>query len=189
MIFSEFTTFDIVVVVILLCFLTRGLWIGFMRQLAGLAALVGGYWLAAHFHPEIAPYVKRFIANPKLIFLVSFICIFLVSALAFTLAGKLLQKVMQITLMGWFDRLLGGILGIAKAAVVASLLFMFLASTLSASNELLAKSFSAPYLKIGAEQLKQVINDPRLLEYLKPKELAIQLEKEPRKVVKAKTEK
>ncbi len=176
---STFSSFDIVIALILLFFLVRGLWVGFIRQLAGLFALIGGYWLAARYHGEIAPIVGRFVENPKLIFLVSVGVIFLVAVVGFTLLGKLLRKVMEITLMGWFDRLLGGGLGLFMGAILGSLLYMFLASSLSASNSLLTRSFSAPYLQIGATQLKQVINDPRLLEYFKPKEMAIEPEPKP----------
>lgn len=170
---SDFTSFDIIVGLVFLFFAIRGVWTGFVRQLAAFFALVGGYWLAAHYHGEIAPYADRFLDDPKLIFLVSFICIFLAAALGFALVGKLLRKVIEITLMGWFDRLLGGLLGIVKGAVVTSLVYMFLASSVSASNDVLAKSVSVPYLQLGAAQLQLLINDPRLREYLNPKKLAI----------------
>lgn len=173
-VFTDFSLFDTIVGVILLFFLVRGLWIGFVRQLAAFCALVGGYWLAAHYHGEIAPFAARFLENPKLIFIVSFVCIFLVAAMAFGLLGKLLRRVMEITLMGWFDRLLGGGLGLVKGAVVTSLLYMFLASSLSGSNDVLRKSISAPYLELGAAQLQAFINDPRLREYFKPKKSAIE---------------
>ena len=173
-VFADFSIFDIIVVLIVLLFLVRGLWIGFVRQLAAFCALVGGYWLAAHYHGEIAPFAARFLENPKLIFVVSFVCIFLIAAMAFGLLGKLLRRVMEITLMGWFDRLVGGGLGLVKGAVVTSLLYMFLASSLSGSNDVLKKSLSAPYLELGAAQLQTFINDPRLREYFQPKKPAIE---------------
>jgi len=169
----EFTSFDIVVGLIFLLFLVRGLWTGFIRQLAAFFALVGGYWLAAHYHQQIAPFAGRFLDNQKVIFVVSFIVIFLAAAVAFGLLGKLLRKVMELSLMGWFDRLLGGGLGLVKGVVLTSLLYMLLASSLSGSNTMLRKSMSAPYLELGAAQLQQLVNDPRLRGYLKPKKPAI----------------
>ncbi|WP_161630028.1 CvpA family protein [Desulfogranum mediterraneum] len=171
--FAEFSLFDIFVVLILLFFLIRGLWIGCVRQLAAFFALVGGYWLAARYHGELAPLVDHFLDEPKLIFLVSVIALFMVAVLVFTLLGKLLHKVVQITLMGWFDRLLGGGLGVLKGLVISSLLYMFLASSLSASNSLLGRSFTVPYLQLGAAQLQRLINDPRLRDYFNPKKPAI----------------
>lgn len=176
--FSGFSSFDLVVLCIIVVFLARGLWIGFFRQLAALAALIGGYWLAAHFHEQIAPYVSRFIDDPKLIFLASVIAIFLASVLFFTLLGKLLRFGMEVTLLGWFDRLLGGLVGVVKGVVVCALVYMFLASSMSASNNFFKHSLTAPYLQIGAEQLQTWINDPRLREYFVPKKPAIAPEKE-----------
>lgn len=171
--FSDLTYFDLVVAFIFLFFLVRGLWIGFMRQLAAFFALVGSYYLAGQHAAQILPFTERFIDNPKVTFLVSFAIIFLVAALVFTLIGKVLHRVMQITLLGWLDRVSGLVLGGVKAVVVASLLYMFLASSLSATNELLRKSYSSPYLKQGAELLQSLINDPRLRQYFLQKDPAI----------------
>ena len=99
--------------------------------------------------------------------------IFLVAALLFTLVGKLLRGVMVITLLGWFDRLLGLVLGGVKALVVCSLVYMALASTLSTTNDLLRRSWSAPWLKEGATVLQALIDDPRLRQYFQQKEPAI----------------
>ena len=171
--FNELTYFDLAVAFIFLFFLARGLWIGFMRQLAAFFALVGGYYLAGQCAARILPFTERFVDNPKLTFLISFAIIFLVAALVFTLIGKVLHRVMQITLLGWLDRFSGMMLGGVKAAVLASLLYMFLASSLSTTNQLLRKSYSSPYLKKGAELLQSCIDDPRLRKYFLQKEPAI----------------
>lgn len=88
---------------------------------------------------------------------------------------------MQITLLGWFDRLLGLALGGVKAMVIASLLYMFLAASLSTTNDLLRRSWSSPYLKVGATALQALIDDPRLRQYFQQKEPAIMQELLPKK--------
>ncbi len=171
--FHNFNSFDIVVAVIFLFFVVRGGWIGFMRQLAAFLALVGSYWIAGRYTTLLMPYVDDFIRNPKMVFFASFALLFCVSGLLFILGGKVLHKVMEITLLGWFDRFLGIILGAAKALVVASFLYMVLASSLSASNDLLKKSFTSPYLSQGAAVLHQLIQDPQLRKQFIPKKPAI----------------
>jgi membrane protein required for colicin V production len=171
--FAELTYFDLVVACIFLFFLVRGLWIGCVRQLAAFFALVGGYYLAGQYADAILPLTERFVDNPKLTFLVSFGLIFIVAAIVFTLIGKVLHRFLQITLLGWLDRLSGLGVGAVKAAVVASLLYMFLASSLSATNELLRTSCSTPYLRQGSELLRSFIDDPRLRKYFAQKEPAI----------------
>lgn len=186
--FNDLTYFDLVVAFIFLFFLIRGLWIGFMRQLAAFFALVGGYYLAGQYAARILPFTERFVDNPKVTFWVSFAIIFFVAAFVFTLIGKVLHRVMQITLLGWLDRFSGLILGGIKAAVLASLLYMFLASSLSTTNQLLRKSYSSPYLKQGAEMLQSFIEDPRLRKYFIQKEPAILTDLLPGKSEKKKPE-
>jgi membrane protein required for colicin V production len=171
--FNELTYFDLAVAGIFLLFLVRGAWIGFMRQLAAFFALVGSYFLAGQYAAAFTPLTERFVDNPKLTFILTFVVLFLLAAVAFTLIGKVLHRVMQITLLGWFDRLLGLALGALKALVLASLLYMVLASSLSTTNDLLRRSWSAPMLKQGAAVLQALINDPRLRQYFQHKEPAI----------------
>ncbi|WP_028317225.1 CvpA family protein [Desulfobulbus elongatus] len=169
----DVTFFDLVVASIFLLFVVRGVWIGFVRQLAAFFALVGSYGIAGRYADRILPWTERFVDNPKVTFFVSFAILFVVSALVFTLMGKILHRFLQITLLGWLDRLAGLALGGAKAALVASLLYMLLASTLSTTNDMLRKSSSSPYLKQGAEWLRSFVNDPRLRDYLMQKDPAI----------------
>ncbi len=171
--FGDLTSFDVIVALIFLVFIIRGVWIGFMRQFTTFLALVGSYWLAGRYSGQLMPYVQQFVENPKVVFLASFGLLFLVSALVFILAGKVLRRVMEISLLGWFDRFLGLLLGGVKGALVAVLLFMILASSLSASNDLLKKSLSSPYLSQGAEMVRRVIHDPEIRKQFVPREPAI----------------
>jgi membrane protein required for colicin V production len=164
--FNELTSFDLAVACIFALFLARGAWIGLVRQLAAFLALVGSYLLAARYAVQFSPLAGQFVANPRLTFFISFAVIFLVAA-------KLRRGVMVLTLLGWFDRLLGLVLGGVKALVVCSLVYMALASTLSTTNDLLRRSWSSPWLKEGATVLQALIDDPRVRQYFQQKEPAI----------------
>ncbi len=182
--FGDLTSFDLVVAFIFLIFSIRGVWVGFMRQLTTFLALVGSYWLAGRYSGELMPYVQQFVENPKMVFLASFVLLFFVSALIFILAGKVLHRVMEITLMGWFDRFLGLLLGGVKGAVVSVLLYMILASSLSASNDMFRKSLCSPYLSEGAEMVRKIIHDPKIRELFVPREPAIKPDALPGAVIK-----
>lgn len=170
---ADLTYFDLVVAFIFLFFMVRGLWIGCVRQLTAFFALVGGYCLAGQYADAVLPWTERFVDNPKLTFLVGFGLVFVVVALVFTLIGKVLHHFLRITLLGWLDRVSGLGVGAIQAALVASLLYMLLASSLSATNELLRASRSTPYLRQGSELLRSLIDDPRLRKYFAQKEPAI----------------
>lgn len=167
------SSFDLLIVLLFTVFFVRGVWIGCIRQLAAFFALVGGYSLAGQYAHRILPWTERFFDYPKVTFLVSFAMLFLAAALVFTLIGKVLHRVVQITLLGWLNRLFGLMLGGVKAAAIASLLYMLLASSLSTTNDVLRKSVTTPYLKQGAELLRSCIDDPRLRTFFSQKEPAI----------------
>jgi len=171
------SSFDLIVAAICLLFMVRGVWIGFMRQLAAFFALVGSYWIAGRYSGILIPYVRDYIANPKMVFYVSCVLLFCISAILFILAGKVLHKVMEISLLGWFDRFLGLVLGAVKGVVLASFLYLVLASSLSSTNDLLRRSISGPYLAQGAAILHQLIQDPQLRHYFTPRKPAIPEEK------------
>ena len=146
--FNELTYFDYVILFIFLVFFLRGIWIGGMRQLAAVFALLGGYYLAGQYTSTILPYTHQFIASPKFTFLLAYGIIFIVAVTTLTLLGHLLQRFMKTSPPGWMDRLGGLVVGGLKALVVASLLYMVLSSTLSTTNDLLRKSYTAPSLVI-----------------------------------------
>ena len=91
---GDLTSFDVIVALIFLVFIIRGAWVGFMRQLATLLALVGSYWLAGSYSGQLLPYVRNITDNPKVIFLAVFAVLFLVLALVLILVGKVLRRVM-----------------------------------------------------------------------------------------------
>jgi len=169
------TSFDVVVFVVLCGFLLRGAWIGFLRQLAPFLALFLGYWLVNRYFPMAQDRLQAYPGDPRIQFLAAFLVLFGVLAVCFGLAGRVLQKVMDVTMLGWFDRGLGLMLGAAKGAFVVCVLYMFLASSLSATNDLLRRSRTTPYLARGAAWLQDTLRvDQRLRDLFAPKKPAIE---------------
>lgn len=159
---NDITSFDVIVVLLFLLFVIRGTWVGFLRQLAFFAALIASYLLAGRYTVQMMPQVARFVENPKTVFFLSFGLLFVLAAVVLVLLGKILSLVMELSLVGWFDRMLGFGLGLAKAAFVTSFLYMAMSSSAISANELLEKSLTAPYLARGAEVVRRIIADPEL---------------------------
>ncbi len=53
------TGFDFVIITLLLLFTLRGLWIGFLRQITTLVALLVGYVIAGQYHDKLFPFFAR----------------------------------------------------------------------------------------------------------------------------------
>ena len=109
------TTLDAGIIVITLIFLVRGIMIGFSRQIASIAALGVGFVAAGRYYGHFSRYLSNFISEPQLAFIVTYALVFVVTYVLVILLGILAKKVMQISFLSWFDTLLGGLLGFAKA--------------------------------------------------------------------------
>lgn len=169
------TAIDFGAIAIVLFFLARGIWIGFIRQLASLFALILGYLFAGRYYEQISPRLYPLISSPQLRFLVTYALLFFAVFLGVLALGFVLKKVMSLSLLGWFDRLTGGIFGLLKAAVVISVLFMVLSGLLADSNPLMTGSLTAPYLRKSSGFLLSFVPDQNLHHLLLPKEPAIDL--------------
>ncbi len=164
---------DIAVFVIIALFTVRGVWIGFIRQLAFIAALILAFLVAGAFSHQLAGFLKPLDASPQLNFILIYAAILLVVYLLVTLAGLAMSKMMKVTMLGGFDRMLGGAFGLVKGVFLATLLFMAVAGIMSDSAEFLRRSFSYPYLSSSAKVLSYFISDQDLRNRLRPKEAAI----------------
>ena len=116
-------------IVILACFLPAvfiGLKSGFIRQLVALAVVVLGIWLSLRFSDTVGAWLnERFRIEPFWTKAISFALIFIVAALVLNLLGKLLEKVLDIAMLGWLNRLLGLVLALATGSIIiGTLLYM-----------------------------------------------------------------
>jgi membrane protein required for colicin V production len=131
------TAYDFLVMGLLLLLIGRGLWLGFLKQVIGLIALYFGYIVASQYHDRLFPFLRDFSENPKVIFFCSYALLFVATYILAVLLGKALHFVIKVSMVGWFDRLLGGILGLAKAVLLVVLMHMVLGTVLAPENQLL----------------------------------------------------
>ena len=116
--------------ILLLCFIPAiigGIRRGFVRQAAALIALILGIWGGLHFSSFISSALKDwFDASSTVIDIISFTIIFIFVVLAVTLAGRLIESVVKIILLGWLNRVLGVIFAIIKYALIFSIIIHLL---------------------------------------------------------------
>lgn len=166
------STLDIGVIVVAIFFLARGLWIGFVRQIAFLLALSLGYVAAGTYYPEWSQHLSQ-IQNPQLRFVVTYALLFFTTYVAIMLLGLVLKKVMQISFLGWFDRLMGAVFGLAKAAFISTMIFMALTGIFASSNVFIDQAFFTKYLSISSQWVTSIIRDNDLRAELLPKKPAL----------------
>lgn len=170
------TAYDVVVVGLFALFIGRGIWLGFLRQVTGLVALYLGYIISSQYHDKLFPFLRDISDNPKVVFLASYVVLFLATYLVVMLIGKALAYVIQLTITGWFDRILGGGLGLAKAFIVVVLLHMILGTILAPDNQMLRNCQTCSILKVAVDKSRQLIRSEDVRKAMKQKEPAISLD-------------
>ena len=172
---SDITAFDVLALLIFVAFLVRGVWVGFIRQISSLIAMIGGFALAGYFDSDFYSLILPYIDNSHTAFLITYIVLFIAFFFLIKLAGLGLKKVMDVSLTTWFDRTVGGLFGIAKGIFFVSLLFVVTTSFMSGSNNYLKKSISYPFLSSSSKAILTFIQDHDIRSYFVPKEPAIKL--------------
>ena len=116
-------------IIILCCFLPAvytGITHGFIRQLFALAALFLGAYAAYRFSGMLVGFIPESIGlNGQALDIILFILTFLFTMLIVSLVGRLIARLIHIVLLGWLDILLGLVFSLAKAAIVISVLILF----------------------------------------------------------------
>ena len=115
----------ILIPIVWLCI--RGFTKGFIIELATLIGLVLGILAAYYFADNVQEYLKDyFTLSTQGMRIVSYILIFLAVLLVVYLIGKLIEKLVDIVALGWLNKILGAVIGLAKGVVVvAIILFIF----------------------------------------------------------------
>jgi membrane protein required for colicin V production len=117
---------DIIFGVVLLLFIFIGIWKGFFREVLGFTGIIAGIIFGVlGFGPFSKALSKLVSGIPPFIWIfISFILIFIFVYILFRLLAGLLSRLSQVFLLGWLNRLLGGIIGGLKGASIISLLLL-----------------------------------------------------------------
>ena len=122
-----FTPPDIVICLILGFFTFNGFRHGFIEEMARLISLIGGFILSSKFHNMLIPYLQR-IETETIRVTVAYLGIFILSVIVITIIAKILQKFIELVLLGWLNRLLGLLLGLLKGFLIISLIIFIIQS-------------------------------------------------------------
>lgn len=170
------SAYDFVITGIVVLLLARGIWLGLLRQVIPLLALYLGYVAAGRYHDQLFPFLKTVSENPKVIFLTAYVITFAVTYVVAFLFGKALAQVIQVTITPWFDRILGAVLGLAKASIIVVLVHMILGTLMAPENEMLRSCQTCPALNKMSDVTRQIIKDEDVREALRQKKPAIAIE-------------
>jgi len=118
-------TFDIILAALLVFGFMRGLLKGLFVEVASLVALIVGIYGAIHFSYFAGDLLVNYVTwEERYITIVSFAITFAVIVLVIGLLGKMFTKMADFASLGMLNKLLGGIFGALKVAVILSIILL-----------------------------------------------------------------
>jgi len=139
---------DVIVLGMVAVGLVVGLLRGFLLQFTGLAAILGGLYLADLHHARLAVVLGKLFESENT-GAIAFVAIVVATVATVALLSSLCRRLIAKLKLGAYDRLLGGVFGVLKAGVVcAGLLLAFVAFAADGGSiqQAIGKSRSAPVL-------------------------------------------
>ncbi|MGC1403384.1 MAG: CvpA family protein [Thermodesulfobacteriota bacterium] len=110
---------DIGILIIIALTTIRGFFKGLIKEAAGLLGIIFSFYLASYYYKDLALKAARLLSDHHLLLeIFCFILIFLVSLLICHFLAMMARGAIRIVLLGWLDRILGGIFGLIKGAVI-----------------------------------------------------------------------
>ena len=117
---------DIVIGLLLAYGLYKGLRNGLFVELASIAALIAGIFGAIRFSYIAADYLSaRLEWDERYIKLTAFVITFIIIVFAVHLLGKTLTRIADIAMIGFLNKLAGGVFGVVKVAVLLGAILIF----------------------------------------------------------------
>jgi len=134
---------DIVLVIIIMVTVIIGLIKGFVRELIGVAAAVGGFVLAAYHYQRAADLLGGFIHNELAARFLGFLLIFFVVVIVGAILAFLLSKLMKGTIQV-VNHFLGGVFGCLEGLLIGGAL-VFALLIFPVDRTAVSESRIAPY--------------------------------------------
>lgn len=147
---SDWTSLDWFVVGIVVTSTAFALTKGLAREVISLVALLGGFLLAAFFHPRVASWIVDFTRTEAIAKLLAFLMLFLGSLVIGAVAAFVVNRFVKMASLEWIDRFLGGVYGLLRGWAVASIVVLALVAFPVAQESVVSRSVLAPFVLAGA---------------------------------------
>ena len=111
---------DLVLTVFVAFLLVKGIWKGFVKEISGILAVVGGVITSFMLHSAAEEFLSPYV-GPKYLGFVAYSILFIAAYLGIMLLGSFIDRVVKSVMLGSFNRILGGVFGLLKALLWTSL--------------------------------------------------------------------
>lgn len=144
------TAFDFVILGIVFLSVVISVWRGLVREVMSLLSWLVAFWLAARFTIAFSEWMPAALTNPSARYVAAFVVLFLTTVIVLELLGVLLARLMHAAGLGFVDRTLGAVFGVARGALLAWILTLLGGLTALPQQDWWRDSVFAPPLQAAA---------------------------------------
>ncbi len=159
-------SFDILVTVIFGFCLIRGIFRGLVKEVSSIIGVMAGYYAAYSYYPHVAKFLSQWIPVIAYSRLIGFLVIFLGIFLIVSILGVIIKYLMSISFLGWADRISGGVFGLIKGLLIASVLFIVFTTFLPKNASIVKDSVVAPYLSHASNLMAKIVKKDMKTEFV-----------------------
>lgn len=137
--------YDIFTIAIIAAGFLYGFLKGIISEIFALAGLVIGFIIAIKFSFIIQPYILPLVKKETVALIISFILLFLVSAVIIIAFGIFFKKTIRFIRLSWLDRVIGGVFGLVKGVIIAGLISLLIFAFFPGGKAFIKKSTLGRY--------------------------------------------
>ena len=110
---------DLIIIVVIIYAFIKGFYNGLINEITSFLGLFIGAIVSYTFSDNLSEILNSYFEiDPKVLNILSFILLFIITSLCFTIAGKSLTKLIKFISLGTINRLLGGLFSSLKFIIV-----------------------------------------------------------------------
>lgn len=110
---------DIIIIIVVALTTFRGIFRGLIQEAATILSIIASFFLASLYYKGLALWVSRFFPGHDILMeIFSFLSIFFLSTVLFHFLAQMMRGAIRMILLGWLDRILGGLFGFIKGVVI-----------------------------------------------------------------------
>lgn len=151
------TSFDWIVVAVVVLSTLFAFFRGLIRELIALIAWVLGLIAAVTLTPDLATWLPEVVSNPAIRYLIAFTLIIVAALIAGALIAWPLSRIVRAAGLGFVDRFLGSIFGLARGVLVVVALVLLAGLTAVPRSDWWQNSALAAPLTVAALALTQYL--------------------------------
>jgi membrane protein required for colicin V production len=119
---------DLFFIIVLSFFFIRGVFRGFILELTMVIGLIVGYLFAISYLSIATTFLAKYLASVpvSVLNIMSFVAIFVATNLFLRFIAGIVTKTLKFAMLGWMNKLLGGIFGVCKSVLVLSIIILII---------------------------------------------------------------